>query len=176
MAVSLWARLSELMLREELWGLSTDEKPIGLPYSSLFKEMDTQEEYVYTPSGWIPNISEMASKIWDTDSLSWIAMTQPLVKTDSLTVSGSMSVTNFPATQEVSGTVQTESTLTLRLDDTSQVNIIYVGEATVGSAENASAWRIKKIDMTNGIVTKWAMGVTTFTNKWTERITPIVYS
>jgi len=177
MSISLWAKLSELMLRQEIWGLSTDEKPIGLPYDSLFKEMDTQEEYIYTPSGWILFIKGAANKVWDTGSLSWVAMTQPLIKTDSLTVTGSTTVTNFPETQEISGSVQTESTqLTLRLDDTSEENIMYVGEATTGSAENASVWRIKKIDMIAGVITKWAGGAATFVNKWTERLTPIVYS
>ena len=40
-----------------------------------------------------PNI---INYVWDTDLLDYVAMTQPLVKTDNLTVSGSMSVSNFP--------------------------------------------------------------------------------
>ena len=106
----------------------------------------------------------------DPNVLAWVSMTQPLIKTDQLTVAGSMNVTNFPATQEVSGTVQTESTLTLRLDDTSEANIMYLGEAVAGSAENVSVWRIKKIDMATGLVTKWANGAATFVNKWSERL------
>ena len=43
------------------------------------------------------------NKVWDTSSLSWVAMTQPLIKTDSLTVAGEMSISNFPASQAVTG-------------------------------------------------------------------------
>ena len=109
--------------------------------------------------------------VFDFDNLAWVCMSQPLIKTDELTVAGSMNVTNFPATQEVSGTVQAEATqLTLRLDDTSEENIMYLGEAVAGSAENASIWRIKKINMVTGLVTKWANGVATFVNKWSEHL------
>lgn len=43
------------------------------------------------------------NKVWDTSSLSWVAMTQPLIKTDTLTVAGSMSVSNLPASYPVTG-------------------------------------------------------------------------
>ena len=177
MTISLWAKLEELAAKQEFVGMSTDDKPTDVPLQSLFKELDTQNQYIFTDFGWLLISDKVSNKVWDSDLLSWIAMIQPLLKTDQLTVAGSMAVTNFPATQAVSGSVQTESTqLTLRLDDTSETNIIYVGEAITGSAENSSVWRIKKVDMTSGIITKWAGGVNTFTNKWSERITPIVYS
>ena len=40
------------------------------------------------------------NNVYDADPLvlAWVPMTQPLVSTDSLTVSGAMSVTNFPVT------------------------------------------------------------------------------
>jgi hypothetical protein len=37
-------------------------------------------------------------QVWNASTLAWEAMTQALVKTDTLTVAGSMSVSNFPAT------------------------------------------------------------------------------
>lgn len=157
---------------DEYIGLFTDVKPTKrIPIGTIFKELDTGLDYRFNGSSWINLVQVIGNRVWDSDQLAWVAMTQPIIKTDSLTVAGSMSVTNFPDPQSISGTVSTESTaLTLRLDDTSAtLNIMYLGEATVGSAEDASAWRIKKINMITGVSSKWAGGVSTFTNKWSER-------
>ena len=69
------------------------------------------------------------------------------------------------------------SQYSLRADETSEENVIYKGEAAIGSSESDAVWRIQRVDMTTGI-TKilWANGNSDFTNKWTERIGSIFYS
>lgn len=47
-------------------------------------------------------------------------------------------------------------------------DIIYLGEATIGSAESDSVWRIRRIDTAGIIETKWAGGGA-FTNAWDDR-------
>lgn len=51
------------------------------------------------------DIAFVGAMVWDTDSLSWVKMGQPVINTDSLTVSGSMTVSNFPETQTIDGEV-----------------------------------------------------------------------
>lgn len=66
---------------------------------------------------------------------------------------------------------------TTRIDDTSTAGIIYIGNAVIGSLDNAAVWQIKRLDTnTLALDKKWAMGSASFTNKWTERVTPITYS
>ena len=54
-------------------------------------------------------------------------------------------------------------------------DIDYVGEAAIGSATAAEAWRIKKIDSTSGIVIQWAGddagSAGTFDQVWNNRAT-----
>jgi hypothetical protein len=64
----------------------------------------------------------------------------------------------------------------VRIDDTTHENIIYKGEAAEGSEDTDPVWRIQRIDMTTGVVIKWAGGQSTFSNKWVDRATTIVYS
>jgi Fe-S cluster assembly iron-binding protein IscA len=59
--------------------------------------------------------------------------------------------------------------MALRLDDTTTTNITYVGEAPVGTAAGTSAWRIKRIDETSGLVISWADGNGSFDNNWNNR-------
>ena len=56
----------------------------------------------------------------------------------------------------------------VRLDEVS-TTLNYVGEAVPGTADGAAAWRIKKIDMTSGVVLTWADGNTNFDNIWSNR-------
>ena len=137
-----WGKINQAHAENHVWD----------PSSSLWEEM-------IQPVVNVDNLN-IRGYVWNTASLSWNAMTQPVVKTDELTVAGSMEVTNFPVTE-----------LTLRLDDTSEANIMYLGEAATGSAENTFSWRIKKINMVTGLVTRWANGAATFINKWSEHLT-----
>lgn len=56
-------------------------------------------------------------------------------------------------------------------------NLIYRGEAAVGSAESATAWRIRKIvlDLDGDVTETWATGTAAFDKAWTLRQT-YVYS
>jgi hypothetical protein len=65
--------------------------------------------------------------------------------------------------------------LTTRLDDTSTLNMTYVGEANIGSAESSAVWRIKRIDETSGIKILYADGDSNFNNIWNNR-TSLTYS
>lgn len=62
-------------------------------------------------------------------------------------------------------------TLDLRVDDTSETNAIYIGDAPRGSATSDPYWRIKKIDETNGLVISWADDNSEFDNVWDNRTT-----
>jgi hypothetical protein len=59
--------------------------------------------------------------------------------------------------------------LALRLDDTTTPSVTYVGEAVPGTGAGTSAWRIKRIDETSGLVISWADGNSNFYNNWNNR-------
>lgn len=58
-----------------------------------------------------------------------------------------------------------------RMDDYSTVNVIYKGWAAPGSSESSSVWRIRKTDMTTGIVKTFAGGSSDFKYRWDQRLT-----
>jgi hypothetical protein len=69
----------------------------------------------------------------------------------------------------ISGNVFTESAIYYkRLDDTTTLNMIYIGEATPGTATSASTWRIKRLDITSGLIIQWA-GTGIFNQVWNNR-------
>ena len=153
-------------------------------------ELDTLDQYIYTTGGWVfeRNLRhEVAhTQLWNTETWEWEAATK------GSGVGLVVAVENFPAvisganipvtgafyleTQPISGTVNLglTSQYTLRLDEATSV-ITYIGEAAAGASESASVWRIKKIDMTSGIIIKWADGNTNMDNVWTNR-TSLNYS
>ncbi len=47
----------------------------------------------------------------------------------------------------------------------------YVGEATVGTADSGTTWRIKRIDNSSGIVIKWASGTAGLDKIWDNGVT-----
>lgn len=57
----------------------------------------------------------------------------------------------------------------LQLDDTSTPNVMYVGQAAIGSITSAAVWQIKKVDTTSGLVITWA-GSGNFTQIWDNRV------
>jgi hypothetical protein len=62
------------------------------------------------------------------------------------------------------------------VDKTSTVDVIYVGDAAIGSVTSGAVWRIQKIDKTGGNVSiKWADGDDLFNNIWDNRLS-ITYS
>ena len=57
----------------------------------------------------------------------------------------------------ITGNVSTESAVYYkRLDDTTTTNMIYIGEATPGTATSAATWRIKRLNIATGLVIQWA--------------------
>ena len=55
-----------------------------------------------------------------------------------------------------------------RLDDTTTLNIIYIGEAVPGTATSTALWRIKRLDVTSGLIIQWADNAD-FTQIWNNR-------
>ena len=55
-----------------------------------------------------------------------------------------------------------------RLDDTTTLNMIYIGEAVPGTATSAATWRIKRLDVTVGLIIQWADSGD-FTQVWDNR-------
>lgn len=84
-----------------------------------------------------------------------------------------------PVTKNPDGTIPVSASvpLTSRVDTTSTAGMIYIGKAAIGSSETDAVWQINRIN-TNSIAAdkRWAMGSAAFTNKWSERVTPITYS
>lgn len=63
------------------------------------------------------------------------------------------------------------------VDDTTTVNVTYIGYAAISSDESAAVWKIKKLDETSGIlITLWADGNANYDNIWADRATTIIYS
>lgn len=48
-------------------------------------------------------------------------------------------------------------------------NIIYIGQAAIGSATDASVWRIKRVNTSSGAVIDWLDGDSSFDNTWDDR-------
>ncbi len=59
-------------------------------------------------------------------------------------------------------------TTATRLDDTTTVNVIYIGKAPVGSSESSAVWQIAKLDTSSGLTKTWA-GNANFTQIWGDR-------
>ena len=60
----------------------------------------------------------------------------------------------------------------IRVDTASEVNIMYIGKAVVGTTGEQSIWQIQKIDKTGAIETaviKWANGNDSYVNIWDNR-------
>lgn len=69
----------------------------------------------------------------------------------------------------ISGNVSTESAIYYKcLDDTTTTSMIYIGEATPGTATSASTWRIKRLNLTAGLIIQWADSGD-FTQVWDNR-------
>lgn len=109
--------------------------------------------------------------LWNPNSLAFE------VSTGGSTPGANVTVTNFPATQPVSGPLTdaqlrasavptTKVYRTTRFDDTGTYT--YLGSALPGSAEGSSVWQIRR--MTNATLTiVYADGDANFDNNWTNR-------
>lgn len=56
------------------------------------------------------------------------------------------------------------------IDDYSSANIVYAGDAMIGSVGTESVWRIQKINKATGIIITWADGNDSFDNVWNDRL------
>lgn len=61
------------------------------------------------------------------------------------------------------------------VDNTSTANVVYVGEAEIGSATSAAVWRIQKVSTSSGISLTWADANEFYDNVWDDR-TSLSYS
>lgn len=61
--------------------------------------------------------------------------------------------------------------LDVEVDDYSQEDIVYIGYARPATQESEAKWRIKRLDVSSGLKTKWADGNHEFDNVWTDRAT-----
>lgn len=95
--------------------------------------------------------------------LAWVKAQQASLNTDNLQVTVDMTATNA-LIQEIID----EKALAVRVDEVSST-LMYIGEAAAGTLASASAWRIKKVDQTSGVVITWADGDANFNNVWTNR-------
>ena len=125
------------------------------------------------------------NKVYDPDTLSWVNMTQPLVSTDTLTVTMSgvataaHQVTQNTALSNLLTELQLKADLTeiqpvqepdraLRFDDSANP-ILYLGAAEPGSATASAVWRIQRFDVTSGVTSTFADGNDNFDNVWNNR-------
>ena len=67
--------------------------------------------------------------------------------------------------------------LAQRIDEESGGDVLYIGEAQPGTADNAASWRIKRITFTvdgdgdTDSTTEWANGAALFDRVWDNRLT-----
>ena len=59
--------------------------------------------------------------------------------------------------------------LTSRTDSTSTANVIYVGEAAIGSSESGSVWRVAAVTINSGIMSYKYANNGYFTSSWANR-------
>jgi hypothetical protein len=81
-----------------------------------------------------------------------------------------VNVTNFPATQPVSGTVgvSEDNKAVVVYEDGA---ILYLCKAAIGTALNAASWQIRKINTASGIVIQFCDGDASYNNTATDLAT-----
>jgi len=58
-----------------------------------------------------------------------------------------------------------------KIDDTSTTDVIYIGNAAIGSSGASGVWQIKRLDTSSLALDKtWAGGSDSFTNIWNDRV------
>ena len=83
-------------------------------------------------------------------------------------------VQELPASDSLAGglAVGDEVVYSKRIDFVTD-NLLYKGEAVIGSAESAPIWRIRKIviSLDGDVSETWAEGSASFDKAWTDRLT-----
>lgn len=114
-----------------------------------------------------------ANYIWNTNTLAWEAAS-------GVAGAGSVTVTNFPATQAVSGPltdaqlradpIETLGALYATRIDEASASVTYVGKAEVGGSPASLVWQIQRITISGDLTTiEWADGDSLFNNRWNDR-------
>jgi hypothetical protein len=143
--------------------------------------------YDEVSKAWMPigvtdrGLSKTANYIWNTNTLAWESST-----TGAGGLAQDVNVNNFPSGIAInnlpSDYAKEEGNLdsinknlipyNTLIDDFSSIDKTYIGKALSGSSESNSVWQIKCIDETGDYMKiKFADGVSTFTKKWSDRIT-----
>jgi hypothetical protein len=103
--------------------------------------------------------------VWDINTLTWVKGT---------TATGALG--DATAANQVIGNASLASIdskisiqqLALQFDGSASP-LLYLGEATPGSATASAVWRIMRFDTTSGVKGLWANGAATFSNVWDNR-------
>lgn len=120
------------------------------------------------------NASPTGNLVYDSNTMSWVRMTQPVITAETVNVGGNVAVSG-PLTNDelraapvsVTGTFDIASAVySVRLAESGSVT--YVGEAEIGSGETSSVWRVKKVDETSGVSITFA-GDGSFGYRWDQR-------
>lgn len=111
------------------------------------------------------NTLHVAQFVWDTNTLDWIKQTG-----GGTTPGTDVTVSNFPATQTIAGSVTALTPTYAKHYDQASASIAYIGEATPGSSNASSVWRIQRLTFTgDNIDIQWAEGNSNFSNSWSNR-------
>lgn len=113
----------------------------------------------------MPNI-ETLNLVWNTGTLSWEKMAQPILEAGNVTVSGTLNQgTGGSSAWKVN---PVESGNAIRFEDAGS-NTLYLGEASAGTLNSAASWRVSRIVTTSPIEIKFADGDDNFNNIWDNR-------
>lgn len=76
---------------------------------------------------------------------------------------------SIPVTVVAGGGSSTPNYTTRIETDSVNSNLTYIGNAVIGTAESTSAWQIKRLDSTTGLIKLWRDGDDSFNNQWSTR-------
>jgi hypothetical protein len=96
---------------------------------------------------------------------SFVSGTYPILSTDGLATEAKQDDI-ITAIDGIGGSVNYAT----KIDDTTTANVIYIGNAAIGSSGASAVWQIKKLNTASIALDKtWAAGSDAFTNVWDNR-------
>jgi hypothetical protein len=131
------------VIRKDQWaidriGLSTDSKPTDVAEGTVFYEQDTGDHYQFLSGTWSIKYSAVTpvhAMVYDTGTLTWVAMTQP------------------------TSTVSNEAFVLHEDGDD-----FYICKATIGTNHASALWQVQKINVASGAFGKWCDGNALYDN------------
>lgn len=168
-------------------GLSTDTKPTrSILTGTMFLELDTGKEYEFNGTSWSLYQKLAYNKVWDTATLSWVVMTQPVIKTDTLAVSSATDLTKIggvavgaanalyvrPGTGISFPVAEDNKAVVVYISGT----MLYVCKADIGTPLASALWQVMRVDTSSGAVIKWAGGNALYDNVATDLSTVAAFS